>query len=459
MGDRADRPPGEQQPSLPVKPGAGARATGEQKTASSATPKGPTPIRAASLSPGHPPVSAKSKEMLAGPAEVAGAPTLNTGKLITVMVRAGKHLSDLIFSPGRPPQMEVEGQLVGVKIPGLAALTGEQTASIAAELIGSNAMAAQKLREEGAAELSYSLPKVARFRVNIFMQRGTCAIVMRVIPDNIPDFEALQLPATLAEVARLKNGIVLVTGPAGSGKSSTLAALLDRINAERACHIITIEDPIEFLQRHKKATVHQRELHGDTPSFALALRSALRQGPKVILVSEMRDRETMEIAIEAAETGRLILSTLPTIDTAKTVERIVSSFPSGDHDAIRSRLAKAFRFLVSQRLVPRKDGKEHVAVFEILKTSRRTREYVERGECTSLVDAMRDGGADGMQCFDGELERMAREGTIEIETALAYASNPGNLRSQISGLIEEKSPPKAPVELAVEQRNTEIVRY
>src|SRR5271155_3562477 len=334
-----------------------------------------------------------------------------TAGLIGAMVRSGKHVSDLIFSPGRPPQMEVDGQLVGVKIQGLPVLLPEHTATIAGDLMGSNLQAAKKLRDEGSADLSYSLPKVARFRVNVFTQRGTCAIVMRLIPYAIPDFASLGLPEQLGEVAKLKTGIVLVTGPTGSGKSSTLAAIVDRINSERACHIITIEDPIEFLHRHKKATIHQRELHSDTPSFALALRAALRQAPKVILVGEMRDRETIEIALEAAETGHLVLSTLHTIDASKTVERIIGAFPLGEQHTIRNRLSKSFRAIVSQRLVPRKDGRGRVAAFEILRSSMRTREYIEKGEGEgkSLLDAMHDGGADGMQCFDDELERMARE--------------------------------------------------
>ncbi len=371
-----------------------------------------------------------------------GAPSIPTGALIGAMVRSAKHVSDLIFSPGRPPQMEVDGQLVGVKIAGIPVLLPEHTATIAGDLMGPNLQASRKLREEGSADLSYSLPKVARFRVNVFTQRGSCAIVMRVIPDTIPDFTSLRLPERLADVAQMKNGIVLVTGPTGSGKSSTLAAILDRINSERACHIITIEDPIEFLHRHKKATIHQRELHSDTPSFALALRAALRQAPKVILVGEMRDRETIEIALEAAETGHLVLSTLHTIDASKTVERIIGAFPLGDQHAVRNRLAKSFRVFIAQRLVPRKDGQGRVAVFEIMRASMRTREYIEKGEGEgkSLVDAMRDGSADGMQCFDGELERMAREGNIEVETALAYATNSGNLRLLVSDLLEEPKP-------------------
>ena len=212
---------------------------------------------------------------------------------------------------------------------------------------------------------------------------------------------------------------MLVTGPTGSGKSSTLAALIDLINETRADHILTIEDPIEFLHPHKKATVHQRELHSDTPTFALALRAALRQAPKVILVGEMRDRETIEIALTAAETGHLVFSTLHTIDASKTVERIVGAFETGDQRAVRGRLAASFRYFVSQRLIPKKEG-GRVAVLEILKSTLRTRDYMEsgEGEGKTLLDAMRDGEMDGMQYFDGEIEKLVRAGVITSSTGL-----------------------------------------
>ncbi len=238
-------------------------------------------------------------------AEAVATPTI-----IAAMLRAAKHVSDLIFSPGRPPQVEATGQLIEVVIPDVGKLTPEDTARIAADLIGGSAQAVEKLRTQGSCDISYSLARLARFRVNIFTQRGSCAIVMRVIPNRVPTFGSLNLPPQLKDIMAVRNGIVLVTGPTGSGKSSTLAAIIDLINDEKAFHIITIEDPIEFLHNHKKCTIHQREVHSDTPSFALALRAALRQAPKVILVGEMRDKETIEIALEAAETGHLVLSTL-----------------------------------------------------------------------------------------------------------------------------------------------------
>ncbi len=267
---------------------------------------------------------------------------------------------------------------------------------------------------------------------------------MRVIPRNVPTFDDLKLPPQLAEIAGLKNGIVLVTGPTGSGKSSTMAAVVNLINETHAYHIITIEDPVEFIHRHKKSTIHQRELHSDTPNFSLALRAALRQAPKVILVGEMRDKETIEIAMEAAETGHLVLSTLHTIDASKTVERIVGVFPLSEQHIIRNRLSRSFRWIISQRLVPRKDGSGRVAAFELLKSTLRTREYMEKGESEgkSLTDAMRDGNMDGMHCFDQTIEEMIRTGIIEFETGIAYATNPGNLRLELSDMDREAEPEK-----------------
>ena len=382
---------------------------------------------------------------------------IHTAQLIAAMLKSNGHVSDLIFSPGRAPQIEVSGQLVELKYKGLECLSAADTKSIAYDIMGENEDPLQKLDQDGSADLSYGLAGVGRFRVNIFRQRGSCAIVMRVIPDKIPGFEDLKLPSRLEEIVHLKNGIVLVTGPTGSGKSSTLAAIIDKMNAEKAYHILTIEDPIEFLHRHKKATIHQRELHSDTPTFALALRAALRQAPKVVLVGEMRDRETIEIAIEAAETGHLVLSTLHTIDAAKTVERIVGVFPVSDQHSVRTRFGKAFRFIISQRLLPRKDGKGRIAAIEILKSTLRTRDYVEKGESEgkSLLDAMRDGDTDGMQHFDGELEKLLRAGIIDFDTALGYSTNPGNFRLEVADFLESsgnaKDSDRAPTEVEVER--------
>src|SRR3989454_11462382 len=209
-------------------------------------------------------------------------------------------------------------------------------------------------------------------------------------------------------------------------------------NEGRPIHIVTTKAPMDFLHRHKKATIHQRELHSDTPTFALALRAALRQAPKAILVGEMRDRETIKIAIEAAETGHLVLSTLHTIDASKTVERIIGTFPVNEQHGIRVRLAKAFRYILSQRLLPRKEGKGRVAIIEILKSTMRTREYVEKGENEgkTLLDAMRDGSTEGMQHFDGEIEKLIRAGIVDFETGLSYSTNAGNLRLEMADYLD-----------------------
>src|SRR6266513_5006557 len=375
---------------------------------------------------------------------------LNLAKVLRQMLEVSDKVSDLIFSPGRPPQVELVGKLQPVQIAGIEKLSPAKTFGIAKIMIADNASATESLDKFGSADISFILPGLCRFRVNIFKQRGTHAIVMRVIPTRPPRFEDFNLPRQLREIVELKNGIVLVTGPTGSGKSSTLAAIVDLINETKYYHIVTIEDPIEFLHGHKNSTIHQRELHSDTPNFALALRAALRQAPKVILVGEMRDRETMEVALEAAETGHLVLSTLHTIDAPKSVERIIGVFPKNEEQIIRTRLAQSFRFIVSQRLLPRTDGTGRVAAMEVLKATSRTREYIERGETEgkSLMDAMAQGEVEGMQTFDGEIEKLIRTGAVNREDGLAYASNYGNLMLRLGeygegGVVKAKPETKA----------------
>jgi len=387
-------------------------------------------------SPTNAPPQVAGAATAAAVAPATAAAPIPTPALLTAMLRKSSKISDLFFSPGKPPMVEVNSRLAAA---GPRALTADDTRRIAADLIGKNQHAMNSLREQGSCDVSYSLPGESRFRVNVFMQRGSTAIVMRVIPGKIPDFAALNLPSELENIIHLRNGIVLVTGPTGSGKSSTLAAIIDRINQEQSYHILTIEDPIEFLHMHKNCIIHQRELHSDTTSFALALRAALRQAPKVILVGEMRDKETIEIALEAAETGHLVMSTLHTIDASKTVERIVGVFPLAEQHAIRNRLAKSFRYMISQRLIPRKDGSGRVAAIEILKATLRTREYVEKGEVEgkTLLDAMRVGETEGMQHFDREIENLIRAGIVDFETGLAYATNAGNLRLELADYIAD----------------------
>lgn len=351
------------------------------------------------------------------------------------MLSAGDKVSDLIFSPGRPPQVELTGDLQGVEVPGIEKLTTKHISAMVQVLLCGNETGQQTLEKKGSADISYSVPGLCRFRVNIFMQRGTPAVVMRVIPTTPPNWQDLDLPPGVMSAAELKNGLVLVTGPTGSGKSTTLAAIIDLINATKKYHVVTIEDPIEFIHEHKLGTIHQRELHSDTPDFASALRAALRQAPKVILVGEMRDRETIEVAMEAAETGHLVLSTLHTIDAAKTIDRIIGVFPKIEEAAIRTRLSQSFRRIISQRLMP-KEGGGRTAAIEILVSNSRTREYIEKGEKDgrSIVDAMNDGEMEGMQTFDGELEKLIRSGKITKDVGLAYASNANNLSLSISDM-------------------------
>jgi twitching motility protein PilT len=366
--------------------------------------------------------------------DFSGSGRVATPALLSAMLRAAEKISDLIFSPGRPPQVQVYGQMIPVQVQGLTVLNADDTRHIAADLIGDNKQAITTLREHGACDISYGLPGLARFRVNIFIQRGSCAVVMRVIPTTIPEFASLRLPSQLSEITKLRDGIVLVTGAAGSGKSSTLAVLLDAINREKFYHIITIEDPIEFLHNHKCSTIHQRELHSDTPSFAHALRSAMRQAPKVILVGEMRDRETIEIVLEAAETGHLVFSSLNTMDTSKTVERIVSSFSPPEQQAVRERFAKSFRYIICQRLMSKTDRSGRVAAFEILKANSRTRECIEKGERenSTLLDAIKAGNSEGMQHFDSEIAKLVQDRVVDLELGLSFATNPATLGQELA---------------------------
>ena len=361
---------------------------------------------------------------------------LDIAPIIEQMLLISENVSDLNFSCGQKPQVEINGVLYPASPIGLGRLTAFQTEMIAMALIRDNPDAARQLATLRTTDLSYALPGKCRFRVNIFQQRNSFSIVMRVIPHEIPSFEALRLPPQLAEIAEIRNGVVLLTGPTGSGKSSTLAAIIDRINETKAYHIVTIEDPIEFLHNHKRSTINQREVGADTKDFAGALRAALRQAPKVILVGEMRDLETAEIALEAAETGHLVLSTLHTIDASKTIDRIIGLYPKNEERIIRTRLAQTFRYIVSQRLIPTADGKGRIAAVEILKSNQRTREYIEKGEQEgkTLLDAIRDGEIDGMQDFDTVIKGLIEQNMISMEDGLSFATNQNNLLLQLKGL-------------------------
>ncbi len=361
---------------------------------------------------------------------------LDLPPIIERMLFVSDRISDLNFSVGQQPQVEINGKLTSVQPLGLQKLSPYQTELIAMTLLHGNPEAAQRLAQTGSADLSYSLPSRIRFRVNIFQQRGTYSIVMRVIPTEILTLRKLGLPAHLSDIGELRNGIVLVTGPTGVGKSSTLAAIIDHINETKHYHIITIEDPIEFLHIHKSSTINQREIGSDAKDFPSALRAALRQAPKVILIGEMRDYETTEIALEAAETGHLVLSTMHTIDASKTVDRIIGLYPKNEEPVIRTRLAQTFRYIISQRLLPRADNQGRVAAVEVCKSTPRTREYIKAGESQgkSILDAMRDGRLDGMQDFDSVIKSMIEHNVITMEDGLAFATNPHNLLLTLKGL-------------------------
>lgn len=360
----------------------------------------------------------------------SGSSAIATNALLVAMLGAHEQVSDLIFSPGRVPQVQSQGELVPIHAPAVRPLTADDTRRIASDLIGANKQAITMLREHGSCDISYGLPGVARFRVNVFIQRGSCAVVMRVIPTAVPSVASLGLPAQLQEVARLREGIVLVTGPQNSGKSSTLAALLDCINQERVCHIITIEDPIEFLHNHKRATVHQRELHSDTPSFPLGLRAAMRQAPDVIVVSELPERDTVEVAIDTAESGHLVFSSLNASDATKAMERMVGFFAATEQLGIRTRLAKTIRWIISQRLLPRKDGAGRIAVAEIVIIDAQLRKRLEDKDVSGhqLLEAIKHSPAQACESLDQEIAKLVRAGVVDLDTAVTHASDPEQLR-------------------------------
>ncbi len=361
---------------------------------------------------------------------------LDVAPIIEQMLLISDNVSDLNFSCGQKPQVEINGTLYPATPLGMGRLSAFQTEMIAMAILRDNSDAATQLAKHRTADLSYALPGKCRFRVNIFQQRNSYSIVMRVIPHDIPTFEELSIPNQLKDICNIRNGVVLLTGPTGSGKSSTLAAIIDQINETKSYHIVTIEDPIEFLHNHKKSTINQREVGADTKDFASALRAALRQAPKVILVGEMRDLETAEIALEAAETGHLVLSTLHTIDASKTIDRIIGLYPKNEERIIRTRLAQTFRYIVSQRLIPKADGKGRIAAVEIMKSNPRTREYIEKGESEgkTLLDAIRDGEIDGMQDFDAVIKKLVEDKVITLDDGLSYATNQNNLLLQLKGL-------------------------
>jgi twitching motility protein PilT len=344
--------------------------------------------------------------------------------ILTTMLEAFGNISDLNITVGQPFQVEANGQLAEVKVhPPIPKITPFQAEVIALNLINSDRRLTEIILRSGSCDCSYYIQGKARFRVNIFSQRGNYSIVLRKLETRIPTIEELKLPPQFTKVAEEKNGLVLVTGATGSGKTTTLAALLNKINHDKSVHVITLEDPVEFVHPHQKSTFNQRELGSDFDAFSTGLRAALRQAPKVILVGEMRDRETVEIGMSAAETGHLVMSTLHTVDAGQTINRIVGMFNQEEEQQIRIRLADTLRWVISQRLVP-KVGGGRVALLEIMNNNMRVKDTILNGESEgkTFYDIVRDGDAYGMWTFDQHIVKLYAQGLITEQIARGYAT-------------------------------------
>lgn len=349
--------------------------------------------------------------------------------ILARLLDAYDNVSDLNITVGKPFQVETSSELTAVDMdPPFHEITPFQAEIFALNLINKNRRLTENLLLEGSCDSSYELPGKARFRINIFSQRGNYSIVLRKLATKIPTCQELGIPDSFLEMAEEKNGIILITGATGCGKSTSLAAILNEINDTRSVHIVTLEDPVEFDHPHKKATFNQREMGEDFDTFPTGLRAALRQAPKVILVGEMRDRVTLDIALSAAETGHLVLSTLHTVDAGQTINRILGMFPPEEESQIRTRLADMVRWIVCQRLLP-KVGGGRVAAFEIMGTNLRVKDSILHGESEgkTFYDIIQAGKAFGMTTFDDYIVGLYEQGLISQETAMAYASRKGEV--------------------------------
>ena len=339
-----------------------------------------------------------------------------------------RHASDLHVTVGVPPILRINGILTKLDLPSLSV---EDTLQLFEEIVAEERRT--QFSQNGEVDFSYTIFGLSRFRVNAFRQRGSIAIAIRIIPERVPTLQELKLPDIVRELAGKPRGLVLVTGPTGSGKSTTMAAMIDLINSQRACNILTLEDPIEYLHRHRQSIINQREVGADTRTFANALRAALREDPDVILVGEMRDMETISIAVRAAETGHLVLATLHTSDASQTVDRIIDVFPPYQHQQVRTQLSLALQGIVSQQLLPRKDGKGRAVAVETLVATPATRNLIREGKSHQLLSVIQTGAKFGMQSMDTALRDLCRAGTISEEEALMRSSDPDTLQRLLRG--------------------------
>jgi twitching motility protein PilT len=361
-------------------------------------------------------------------------------KILTTMLDSQKEVSDLLFTVDRPLQVESYGELKPVaNDPPLEKLTPFQMEMLALNIIGDNFQLIEHLLKNGSCDSAYALTDRARFRVNIFSQRGNYSAVLRQLTTKIPTLEQLKLPDIFKMLPKEKTGLILVTGATGSGKSTTLAAVLNEINEAKACHVVTLEDPVEFVHPHKKATFNQREQGIDFNSFANGLRAALRQAPKVILVGEMRDQETVKIALSAAETGHLVLSTLHTVNAGETINRILGMFEAEDQEQVRIRLADSLRWIVSQRLAPKIGGARY-ALFEIMGHNIRTEETIRLGESEgkTFYEIIEASYPFGWRNFDHACIEAYEQGIITEETALLYCTKRGTVSRAIDNIKKER---------------------
>ncbi len=359
---------------------------------------------------------------------------------IATMLESHSNVSDLNITVGKTLQVESAGQLIPVDIaPPVEELTPFQTETFALNLIGNNRRLLKDLVESGSCDMSYSLSDKARFRVNIFTQKGYFSTVLRKLETQVPTIERMQFPEAFNKMARELNGLVLFTGATGTGKTTSLAALLNRINRERSVHVITLEDPIEYIHEQDKATFNQREMGNDFSTFAVGMRAALRQAPKVILVGEMRDRDTMEIGMTAAETGHLVLSTLHTIDAGQTINRILGMFEQEEQPQIRNRLVDTIRWIVSQRLLPRVGG-GRVAAIEILRTSLRVKDLIINGETEdkTFYHIVNEGSALDMRTFDQHILELYSRGIVTEKSAMTYCTQRAEMNRGLDRLKAER---------------------